>query len=144
AEIEYSEPYWLAAPPEKGHWTVRDASLIGRPAAPPLGVELSLAVGGTTLSLTRPLVYKWVDPVAGERQRALEVLPPVSVNPRSALMVFPEASTVKLLVVRVKANRADVAGELAPEVPAGWRIEPARQPIKLVKVGDEAELSFRV
>jgi LmbE family N-acetylglucosaminyl deacetylase len=33
AETEYTQPYWLASAPEKGHWTVRDPALIGRPAA---------------------------------------------------------------------------------------------------------------
>jgi LmbE family N-acetylglucosaminyl deacetylase len=144
AETEYSQPYWLEAPPEKGHWTVRDAALVGLPAAPPLACELVVAVDGATLTLTRPLQYKWVDPVAGERWRALEVLPPVSVTPRASLLVFADAATVKPLAVRIKANRAAVAGELAPELPAGWRAEPAKLPFELAKKGDEVELVFHV
>ncbi len=144
AETEYSQPYWLAAPPQKGHWTVRDAALVGRPEAPPIAAELVVAVAGTTLTLTRPLVYKWVDPVAGERSRALEVLPPVSVTPRASLLVFPEAAATRSLAVRIKANRAEVAGELAPELPAGWSAEPRQQPFKLAQKGAEVELVFRV
>ncbi|MCU1281238.1 MAG: putative LmbE-like protein, partial [bacterium] len=132
------------APPEKGHWTVRDPALIGRPTAPSVAAEVVVAVGGTTLTLTRPLVYKWVDPVAGERWRALEVLPPVSVNPRASLLVFADATTSKPLVVRVKANRDGVSGELAPELPQGWSAEPAKTPFKLAHKGDELELAFRV
>jgi LmbE family N-acetylglucosaminyl deacetylase len=143
AETEYSQPYWLAQPPDKGHWTVRDAALTGRPAAPPLGVELTLAFGERTLTIARPLIYKWTDPVAGERQRAIEVLPPVSVNPRASLLVFADAQP-KSLVVRLKAHRADVAGELAPELPSGWRAEPPSQKFALAKKDAEIELSFRV
>ena len=143
-ETEYTQPYWLAAPPEKGHWTVPDPALIGRPAAPPLAAEIVVALAGTTLTLTRPLVYKWVDPVAGERVRALEVLPPVSVNPRASLLLFADATTTKPLLVRVKANRADVGGVLEPELPAGWSVEPAQAPFKLARKGDEVELTFRV
>ena len=55
AETEISQPYWLAAPPEKGHWTVHNPALIGRPAAPPLAAELVVAVAGTTLTIERPL-----------------------------------------------------------------------------------------
>ena len=144
AEAEFSEPYWLAAPPDKGHWTVKDAALIGLPAQPPLAAELVVAVGGTTLTLTRALSYKWVDPVAGERWRALEVLPPVSVTPRASLLVFADATTTKSLAVRIKANRADVKGTLAPELPAGWSAEPKSAPFALAKKGDEVELAFRV
>ncbi|HEX8954300.1 MAG TPA: PIG-L family deacetylase [Polyangia bacterium] len=144
AETEYSEPYWLAAPPDKGHWTVTDPALVGRPAAPPLAAELVVAVAGAQLTLARPLAYKWVDPVAGERWRALEVLPPVSVTPRASLLVFPDVTATRPVGVVVKANRADVAGELAPDLPLGWSAEPKRAPFKLAKRGDEIELVFRV
>ena len=60
------------------------------------------------------------------------------------LLVFADATTAKPLGVRVKANRAGVAGELAPELPAGWRAEPEKAPFKLAKKGDEVELVFRV
>jgi LmbE family N-acetylglucosaminyl deacetylase len=144
AETEISQPYWLAAPPDKGHWTVRDPALIGRPETAAPSAELVVAVGGATLTLERPLAYKWVDPVAGERQRALEVLPPVSVTPRAPLLVFPDAAAVRPLGVRVKANRDGAAGEVAPELPAGWSAEPKSAPFKLAKKGDEVELTFKV
>lgn len=143
-ESDYTQPYWLAEPPAPGHWTVRDAALIGRPAQPPLAAELVVAVGGATLTLRRALEHKWVDPVAGERWRALEVLPPVSVTPRASLLVFPDATTPRSLTVRLQANRAAVSGELSPELPAGWRAEPARAPFSLAKKGDEIDLAFRV
>ncbi|HEY2743326.1 MAG TPA: PIG-L family deacetylase [Polyangia bacterium] len=144
AETEYTQPYWLAAPPDKGHWNVPDAALIGRPETPAPEAELVVAVGGATLTLARPLAYKWVDPVAGERWRALEVLPPVSVTPRAPLLVFPDAAATRALGVRVKANRAAIAGELAPELPAGWSAEPKSVPFSLAKKGDEVELTFKV
>lgn len=143
ADTPLTQPYWLAEPPAPGHWTVRDPSLIGRPAAPPLAAELVVAFGDHALTLTRPLVYKWVDPVAGERQRALEVLPPVAVEPRAKLLVFASAAP-KSIAVRLVAHRADVHGTLAPTLPAGWHAEPASQPFALARPDDEAELSFRI
>jgi LmbE family N-acetylglucosaminyl deacetylase len=143
-ETEYTQPHWLAHPPEKGHWTVSDSSLAVRPNAPALLAELVVAIGAQTLTVARPLVYKWVDPVAGERQRALEVLPAVAVNPRPSLLVFADATTSKSLTVRLKAHRAGVAGELKPELPSGWSAEPASQHFSLAQKGDELELAFRV
>src|SRR5262249_37123533 len=83
-------------------------------------------------------------PVAGERWRALEVLPPVSVTPRAPLLVFPDATATRALGVRVKANRAAAHGELAPELPAGWSAEPASAPFSLAKKGDEVQRVFKV
>src|SRR5205807_10206771 len=85
-----------------------------------------------------------VDRVAGERGRALEVLPPVSVTPRASLVVFADATTARPLAVRVKANRASVSGELAPELPPGFTVEPKKATFTLAKKGDEVELAFRV
>jgi hypothetical protein len=73
----------------------------------------------------------------------LEVLPPVTLDPRASLLVFADAQP-KSLVVRLKAHRADVAGELAPELPAGWRAEPPSQKFTLAKKEGEAELTFRI
>ncbi len=144
AETPLTHPYWLELPPERGHWMVKDAALVGLPKSAPLAAELLFTVAGTTLTLLRPLVYKWVDPVAGERSRALEVLPPVSVDPRASLLVFADVTAAKTLAVRIHANRAGAAGALAPTVPQGWRVEPASIPFTLANKGDERELAFKV
>jgi hypothetical protein len=68
----------------------------------------------------------------------------VSVTPRASLLVFADATTVKSLAVRIKANRAEVKGTLAPELPAGWSAEPKSAPFSLATKGDEVELAFRV
>jgi LmbE family N-acetylglucosaminyl deacetylase len=142
-EQSYSQPYWLAHLPERGHWTVPDPNLIGQPAAPPLEVGFVFEIGSQALGVRRPLVYKWVDPVAGERQRAFEVLPPVTVNPRTRLLVFGHAAP-KPLVVALQAHRDEVHGELTPALPSGWRVEPGTQHFDLRQKGDEVELIFRV
>ena len=68
----------------------------------------------------------------------------MSVTPRAPLLVFPDAAATRPLGVRVKANRADAAGEVTPELPDGWSVEPKSAPFKLAKKGDEVELTFRV
>ncbi len=68
----------------------------------------------------------------------------MSVTPRAPLLVFPDAAATRPLAVRVKANRADTAGEVTPELPDGWSAEPKSAPFKLAKKGDEVELTFKV
>ena len=69
----------------------------------------------------------------------------MSVTPRASLLVFPDATATRPLAVRVQANRADVAGELAPES-ARAAGPPSRSsaPFTLAHKGDEVELTFRV
>jgi hypothetical protein len=46
--------------------------------------------------------------------------------------------------VTVKANTADMAGELRLELPQGWRAVPASQSFRLAQMGDEQALTFSV
>ncbi len=144
ADAPYSDPYWLADPPGKGLYTVANPALIGTPEnAPSLEAELLIGANGRRFGLKRPIAYKWTDPVAGERHRPIEIVPPVTLNPAAPVLMFPDAQQ-KTLRVLVKASVAHVAGTLAAEMPAGWKAEPASLPFKLESKGAEAELTFHL
>ncbi|HEX2573480.1 MAG TPA: PIG-L family deacetylase [Polyangia bacterium] len=147
AKMEYSNPYWLAEAPEPGMFRVRDPMLIGLPENPPaLSAEFVLEIGKLTLRVTRPVIYKWTDPVAGERYRAVEVTPAVMLNPGAPVLMFPggEGAQGRELRVLLKAGMAGVQGTLRLELPAGWRAEPAAQPFALKDKGAEEEFRFRI
>jgi LmbE family N-acetylglucosaminyl deacetylase len=140
-----TNPYWLVDPPSPGHWTVADQTLIGRPEEPaPLTAEFQFTVGDQPFTITRPVAYKWTDPVAGERVRPLEILPALTANPRAPLLMFPDAQPKALkLTVRAAAPGA-IKGTIAPIVPAGWSIEPSSLRVELASRGVETELVFHV
>jgi LmbE family N-acetylglucosaminyl deacetylase len=144
ATMPYSDPYWLVDPPEPGLYPARDATQIGLPELPPaLIAEFALTVGGRSFSLTRPVLYKWTDPVAGERTRPVEVAPPVTVNASSSVLMFPDNQSHSLKLV-VKATAANVSGTLKPELPAGFTATPASLPIHLEGKGTEEEVTFKI
>lgn len=139
-----SNPYWLAEPPEKGMYVVRDAMLIGQPESPPaLAAEFVFSVGaqGDLLTLRRPVTHKWTDPVAGERYRALEITPEVMVNAESQVLMFPDAQP-RPLRVRLTAGAAPVKGTLRLELPSGFTAEPSSLAFSIDKKGGEQELRF--
>jgi LmbE family N-acetylglucosaminyl deacetylase len=143
-DVSLANPYWLDLPPEAGRFEVADASLIGLPERPSaLWAELDLSIAGTRLRVRRDVYKQWVDPVAGERQRAVEILPAVTVDLTTPLLVFADdkARTVR---VRLRATVAEVRGEARLAVPDGFRVEPTRQPFQLGARDAEAELSFQV
>jgi LmbE family N-acetylglucosaminyl deacetylase len=143
SELPWTSPYWLAQPPEPGLFQVADPSLIGLPEAPPdLRAEFVFAMGGRTFTITRPIVYKWTDPVAGERYRAVEVTPRVSVRPETAVLVLPNGEP-RNLVVRLAAGTPS-KGTLRLEAPAGWTVVPPAAPFVLAQAGDESEIAFRI
>jgi LmbE family N-acetylglucosaminyl deacetylase len=137
-------PYWLAEAPEPGLYRVPDARLLGAPESEPaFTVTFALTIAGRPLSITRPVTYKWVDPVMGERHRPVEVTPLVSVRPDTGVLMFPDQGA-RALAVRLRAGAANIAGQARLELPAGWAAEPAAVPFSLATKGAEVVVSFRV
>ena len=60
-----------------------------RNSASPVEVTFVFTIGGRKLTVARPVSYKWTDPVMGERYRALEVTPAVSVRPETRCLDVP-------------------------------------------------------
>ncbi len=143
-DLPLSTPYWLALPPAPGVFRVADPSRIGLPeTASPLQVDFVFAIDGHLLTVRRPITFKWTDPVAGERSRALEVAPLVSVHPSTGVLMFPDGEA-RTLAVRLAAGARDIAGTLRLKMPVGWSVTPASLPFSLATKGQEAELTFRI
>jgi LmbE family N-acetylglucosaminyl deacetylase len=137
-------PYWLVAPAEPGLSRVEDPALVGMPEAPPpLEVEFVLAAGGSTLTVRRPITFKWTDPVAGECYRPLEVTPPVLLRPANTVLVLPNGEP-RTLGVRLTAVAPSMRGTLRLEIPAGWSVSPPSVPFELAVQGDNKEILFHI
>ncbi len=110
---------------------------------------MELDVAGTAIEITRPIIYRYNDRLEGEKTVPLAVVPEVQVNVpvspdlSTAAAMFPSAAPRKLQVT-VKANFANVAGDLRIEVPPGWKADPRTQPFHLAAVDDRQELTFQV
>jgi LmbE family N-acetylglucosaminyl deacetylase len=137
-------PYWLDGPPGAGLYRTPDARDVGAPESPPaLVATFELTIAGRPLTVARPVVFKWVDPVMGERARPVEITPAVSVRPETGVLMFPDAGE-RALAVRLTAGAPGVAGAATLELPRGWTAEPARAPFSLAKKGDQTTVTFRV
>jgi LmbE family N-acetylglucosaminyl deacetylase len=144
ADLALSTPYWLETPPEPGLYRVADPALIGAPEGPSkLEIDFTFAVAGRRFTVARPVVYKWTDPVMGERLRPLEVTPLVSVAPDAGVLLFPGGAT-KTLGVRLSAGAPSLTGTLRFEAPSGWSVTPSSVPFSLAAKGSEATFVFQV
>jgi hypothetical protein len=84
-----TQPYWLAAEMSPGSFNVKDQRLIGDPQGPPAyAVDFRLDVGGQEIVYTRPVQYKYTDPVKGEVYEPVTVIPPVTAQFDPALVLF--------------------------------------------------------
>jgi len=141
AGTRLSNPAWLEAP-ETGLYPVREPAWVGLPEEPaPLEAELTFSMGSESITVRRPVAYKWTDPVLGERYRRLEVLPAVTVDTSSGLLLFPDASP-RPLDVSVRSVLG-ATGTLSLELPTGFTADPATASFT-VAAGGQSTVRFKV
>lgn len=142
ASAPLSTPYWLELPPESGRYPVADAAMIGVPTTPPsLSARFEFVVMGHPISIGRPIAYKWTDPVVGERYRAVEVLPKVTVDIDGKALVFPDASP-RPVTVRLR-SRDGAAGAVHLELTRGFAATP-KEAAYALSAGEERTVTFQV
>lgn len=133
-----SAPEWLRQPPLPGLYRVEPATGIEGAPRPPLVARFFLVFDGEELAVTVPVMHRSVDPVRGERVRAVAVLPPVTAAMENGVVVFSSGAP-RSVQVRVTAMRA-ARGVLRVQPPPGWRREPEVLPFSLAAPGQEAVL----
>jgi len=140
----YSQPYWLAADPSKGLYTVEQQMDIGRAENfPDLQIHVTLDDGLTNLVMfSLPIVYRWTDPVKGEQTRKVDIVPPASVKLGSSVYLFPEAKARP--VTMWMRSYGTTGGKASLQLPAGWKVEPESVPVAFAGKGDEKRVTFTV
>ena len=86
-----TQPYWLREEMSPGSFNVSDQRLIGNPqGAPAYEVRFRLVIGGQEFVYTRPVQYKYTDPVRGELYEPLTVIPRVTAQFDPSLVLFTD------------------------------------------------------
>lgn len=97
ADTKLTEPYWLmehSANP--GLYTVLTDTLLGLPETPDnLNALITLNIGGEPFKITVPLSYKKLDPVRGDVVEPLRIVPDVSLDFTSDLVIAGADGSVK-------------------------------------------------
>ena len=151
AAAEPTRLYWLDRPMLRGSFEVADSTAIGAPENPPvLSARFTLEVGGETgvpgaapLAFDVPVVYRWTDPVQGERYREFTLAPAASVRFEQGAYLFPDGAPRELRVVVQAADRP-VQGALRLRLPEGWSAQPPAAAVALGRADAETTVAFRV
>ena len=144
ATLPFSQPYWLREAGTLGTFAVADQTLIGRPENPPaFPVEVTVEVVGQEIVYQLEPRFRKVDRVEGETTQPLVIAPPVFVELPRPVFLFGNAEP-KMLNVRVISSAEKVAGQIALEVPTGWKVEPASSAVELYGAESEMTCVFKV
>lgn len=132
-----------------------DPDVWGLPADPaPVGAEVTFAYAeesgrqapGGRYSVEADWRFVGVDPAFGEFDKAVLVVPSVSVQVSPAGVTWPQSRTGSgaiSVVVRGERNEG-VTGVLEVEAPTGWTVSPARADFELAGAGSARTLSFEI
>ena len=133
----HSNPYWLNAPHTSGLYTVTNQLLIGKAQNDAAeSVVFEIEINGTALKISRPIVYKYTDPVKGELYRPLEVLPKITINTVEHVYAFVDTKPKPIQFI-IKANEPNIQGTLQWTLPKGWTATCAQPSFKLTEKGEE-------
>ena len=102
-----TQPYWLEQKMSEGSFNVEEQSFIGMPQnKPSFIIDFELVIEGQPFRISRPVQYKFTDPVRGELYQPLVVVPPVAVSTEPGIVIFRKNEEQKAAVVlKVTAHR---------------------------------------
>jgi LmbE family N-acetylglucosaminyl deacetylase len=74
-----TQPYWLENKMEEGYFNVKNQQKIGQPDVDPAYIAtITLNIEGQDFNFSKPVKYKFTDPVKGEVYEPLVVIPPIT------------------------------------------------------------------
>jgi len=139
-----SQPYWLEHAHSIGEYKIGSRQYVGMAESPAsLAIKIDLHIGGGTIRYSRPVVYKFTDPVRGEVYRKLEVTPPVVVALQSSRLLYTDDQP-QTLEIKLKSFSRSAKGNLRLRLPAGWTSNPQSLPYEMTSKGEELTFRFEV
>ncbi|HYH16725.1 MAG TPA: PIG-L family deacetylase, partial [Flavisolibacter sp.] len=92
--MNVTQPYWLRDKMQEGYFSVNQQELIGRPdIEPAFTATYNLVIEGLPITITKPVRYKFTDPVKGELYQPVTVVPAVSIHTQPPLVLFKKGET---------------------------------------------------
>jgi LmbE family N-acetylglucosaminyl deacetylase len=143
-EAAYSNPYWLREGSGKGIFDVSNITMVGKPEdKPTIEIFFTFHFEGQKIIVKKPLEYKWVDPVDGERRREFLVLPEVLINTVQNILLFRENRPTDLNL-NLKAGEAHVSGKIELNLPPRWVSTPSSIDFSIDKKNAGQNVKFTI
>lgn len=148
ADAPLTQPYFLAEARKGPSYTWPAGSPEGQPFDPPLlTADVTLDIGRASVTVSRPVSYRFADRIRGELRRDVNVVPTVAVGLDTKFLMVPTGTTAnqQKLTVRVLSYAHEpVKGTLRLRLPQGWTSTPAEAPFDLAAEGEKTAVPFTV
>jgi hypothetical protein len=112
-----TQPFWLQEKMEEGYFNITDPTKVAQADADPaFTAAITISIEGQDFIFSRPVKYKFTDPVEGELYQPLVVVPPVTLKVSEKNLVFMD-SNPKAVNVSLKAYTDNKHAALVSQVP---------------------------
>ncbi len=83
-----TQPYWIEHSLAGGAFDVREQQMIGMPQSLPPSVSFQITINDIQYTISKPIQYKYTDPVKGEIYQPIQFIHPLFINSSPALIIF--------------------------------------------------------
>ena len=146
ATAAITQPYFLEQPRQGDSYRWPEGSPKGEPFAPSLlSGEVGLKIGDLNVVVSRPVQFRFADPIRGELRRPVDVVPTVTVGLDTDLLIVPlgNAPRTQRVVARVTSGSpAPVSGTVRLRIPDGWSVFPQEAPFTLKGANEQTSAAF--
>ncbi|TDS14801.1 PIG-L family deacetylase [Sphingobacterium paludis] len=143
--LESTQPYWLERPHSLGKFDVRPED-VGYPMNVDLpAAVIKLRISDVPITCIQPIQYRFVDPVRGEVNDYLEVVPKLSGSAEQPVLLIPkgEERTLDMTFQRHDAALQGSSIEIKG-IPAGWEVFPQQFDIRFTEASNTLTQTIRV
>jgi hypothetical protein len=138
-DAKLSQPYWLENEMNHGSFNVTDQQLIGKAESDPLSVIFSMMIEGKEFTFTKPIRYKYTDPVKGEIYEPVNMVPQFYVSEYSKIVMKNYEGTFNYNIkpqVNIKMSKISESLNLK------GHFEPSKDPVVLTIKNERKESVF--
>jgi LmbE family N-acetylglucosaminyl deacetylase len=151
-----STPYWTPRK-DAARYDFEPDVPFGVPFRPtPFRATFELTIGGENVTVERPVQYRYSNLVAGEKRSQLNVSPAFDVTVDPDIAIFPVSANLppnrlrqgygggshEIKITIANNQKSAVEATTTLQVPSGWRVDPASQPVKFNRDDEEVTVKF--
>ena len=141
---EFTSPYWLKQPANKGLYQVNSQQIIGQPTSnEAIEIRYNLSINGEEISYKKPLVFKTNSPIDGEVYDYFKIIPQVNLSFSAPQLSFNQPET-KIVNLTIKANKTIKDAVLEFNNCDSWTIYPSKIDIKTLNSGESQHIELKV
>ncbi|AIM35344.1 LmbE family protein [Sphingobacterium sp. ML3W] len=133
--VSTTQPYWLNAPSSIGRFHFSDFNKTGEPENPDYpSVTFGLIIHGRAFSYTKPIQYKYTDPVRGEIYNPIAISPAITASLDQYVVLSQNNKAQQItLTFTNQSNTKDRTETVKPIINGNWQISPGDLELKFTE-----------